>query len=316
MLPRFLLTCILFLASVISSDALEITFLKSAVVDGSVVKMGDIVRFSEESELTRALSSQTVSQAPPPGDSISLRSLSIKKSVSGTKNLTSKVSWSGSPVVHVKRNSQTIGANRIQNLISEFLEEQKPHLPDAEINFTPHSLPLPFQIPVGDLTTEVIPSNPGILGSSRFAILFRIDGKVVKNMSVRGKLEAIAAVVVSAKSIKRGQILGGHHLTKALTDISKISDPGSDPQDFLGKRLKRSVRSGTPLRISYVETLPIVRKGEKVKIYIQAGSMLVTATGLAHSDGREHQIIRVLNINSRKTVFGRVTAPGLVEVVL
>ncbi len=44
--------------------------------------------------------------------------------------------------------------------------------------------------------------------------------------------------------------------------------------------------------------------------------MLLTATGLAHSDGKIDDLIRVQNLNSNKVVFGRVAGPGIVEVIL
>jgi flagella basal body P-ring formation protein FlgA len=65
-----------------------------------------------------------------------------------------------------------------------------------------------------------------------------------------------------------------------------------------------------------VKALPVVRSGERVKIIITSGSMILTATGLAYSDGQINQMIRVQNLRSRKIVYCRVAAPGLVEVLL
>jgi flagella basal body P-ring formation protein FlgA len=49
---------------------------------------------------------------------------------------------------------------------------------------------------------------------------------------------------------------------------------------------------------------------------VETGVMHLTATGFAHSDGKLDQTIKVQNINSNKTVHGRVTGPGVVEVLL
>jgi len=49
---------------------------------------------------------------------------------------------------------------------------------------------------------------------------------------------------------------------------------------------------------------------------IESGTLHLTATGLAHSDGKLDQMIKIQNINSSKTVHGRVTGPGIVEVLL
>ena len=99
-------------------------------------------------------------------------------------------------------------------------------------------------------------------------------------------------------------------------DISSVDNPGQDLENFLGKKLQRSLRAGTPILLSMVESLPVVQRGERVKIVINSGPLHLTATGLAHSDGALDQVIRVQNINSNKIIYCRVAAPGLVEVIL
>ena len=186
----------------------------------------------------------------------------------------------------------------------------------AVIRFIPASHPLPFTLPKGKLSCDVIPSNPGILSSSRFSLIFRVDDKVVKNMSIRGKIEARANIITTAIPVKKGTILAPRHLKETVMDISEIKDPGFSADEFLGKKIKRSLRAGSPVNVSMVESLPVIHRGEKVKIVIQSGAMLLTATGLAHSDGKKNDLIRVQNINSNKVIFARVAAPGIVEVIL
>lgn len=299
-----------------TAEALEITFQPSSSVDASVIKLGDIVRFDEQTEMTRALATLTVGQALAPGEKTTLSSLGIKDSLVAMHSLSGEIVWSGSPTVTVLRRGESIGPERIESIIAAYITRNKNNLPEAEIRFVPSSLPLPFMLPTGDLSHQVIPSNPDILGSSRFSIIFRIDGNVVKNMSVRGNIEALAHVVISAGPLKKGEILRPHHLSTAMMDISSIDNAGMAMEDFVGKKLTRSLRAGSPVLFSMVEALPVVQRGERVKIVVNSGALHVTATGLAHSDGIMHQMIRVQNINSNKIIYCRVAAPGLVEVML
>ncbi len=285
-------------------------------MDDSVIRLGDIAGFDEETEMTRALATLTVGQAPAPGEKSSLHSLSIKEYLVSSQSLSRDIHWQGSPTVTVFRRGIDIGPERILAIIADYIKKNQNNLPEAEIRFIPDSLPLPFTVPTGDLTYEVIPSNPEILGSSRFSIIFRVDDKVVKNMSVRGEIEALAQVIVSAGSLQRGTILRPEQLTTTIMDISSIDNPGFNPEDFVGKKLTRSLRAGSPVSLSMVEALPIVQRGEKVKIFINSGPMHLTATGLAYSNGVKGQMIRVQNINSNKMIYCRVAAPGLVEVIL
>jgi len=304
------------LSLVQTAGALEITFKKSCSVDDSVIRLGDVAGFDEETEMSRALASQIVGQAPAPGEKISLHSLDVKELLVAGQSLPRDIHWMGSPDVSVARLGETIGAEKIKAIIAEYLKNNQNNLPEAEVRFIPSALPLPFTLPRGELSQEVIPSNPAILGSSRIAIIFRVDGKVVKNMSVRGNIEALAEVVVAAGALKRGDILSPRDLTIQVMDIGSLDNPGLDLKDLVGKKLQRTLRAGSPVLLSMVEALPVVRRGERVKMVINSGALHLTATGLAHSDGALDQMIRVQNISSNKTVYCRVAAPGLVEVML
>lgn len=316
-MAKIFLLLFLILGLVQTADALEVTFKANCSVDESVIKLGDLVDFNEETELTEALATLTVGQAPSPGEKNTLSSLTIKEYlVSSQSSLPGDIHWVGAPTVTVLRRGITIGPDTIQAIIAKYIKKNSSNLPDAEIRFIPSSLPLPFTLPTGDLTQDVLPSSPGILGSSRFSIIFRIDGKVVKNMSVRGQIEALARIVISAKPLKRGQILLPQDLSTSVMDISTISNPGFEIDSIVGKKLERSLRAGSPVLLSIVEALPIIKRGERVKMVINSGMMHLTATGLARSDGVLDEMIRVQNIRSNKIIHCRVAAPGLVEVML
>jgi flagella basal body P-ring formation protein FlgA len=314
---RILLTIFLLFGLSKNVPALEITFNQSAQVDGAIIRLGDVAKCDEHSPLAEALVTQTIGHAPAPGESLLLLSQNIKQNfLSTNRSLPGDISWSGSPTVHVSRGGVVIDAERVQTIIAEYLLNNARNLPKADIRFIPNSLPLPFTVPKGDLTYEVIPSNPGILSSSSVSMIFKVDDKVVKNMSVRGKVEAMAKVVVAAEPLKKGLILGPQHLQIAAMDIGEITDAELDTHKLIGLQLTRAVAGGSPVLGSNAEPLPVVRRGQKVKMIVETGVMHLTATGLAHSDGKLDQTIKVQNINSNKTVHGRVTGPGVVEVLL
>ena len=315
-MTRALLTILLLLGLLESSPALEITFNQSAQVDDSVIRLGDVAKCNEQSPLAEALASQPVGQAPAPGESLVLRSQNIKQYLLANRSLPGDISWNGSPTIQVSRQGVIISADRIQTIIAEYISTNKKNLPKADVRFIPNSMPLPFTVPKGNLAYDVIPSNPGILNSSSFSIIFKIDGKVVKNMSVRGKIEALAKIVVAAESLKKGLVLQPQHLNIVAMDINEIASPALDSHDLIGMQLTRALATGSPVLESMVEALPVVRRGQKVKIVVETGSLHLTATGLAHSDGKLDQMIKIQNIDSNKTLHGRVTGPGVVEVIL
>ncbi|MGW8195622.1 MAG: flagellar basal body P-ring formation chaperone FlgA [Desulforhopalus sp.] len=296
--------------------ALEITFNKSCAIDGSVITLGDIAGFDENSDVARTLAALPLGQAPPPGKDLVLRSITVQQFLLVRQPDLRTASWKGSPAVTVHRRGVTIGPERVQSIIDNFIADNLNNLPEADISFVPDEPPLPFTLPTGSLTLQVVPSSPGIIGSSRFSIIFKVDDEVVKNLSVRGETRALAEVVVGAKPLRRGQLLTPNDLTTAIVDISEEKSSDLELDDFIGKELTRSLRAGKPVLDSMVEAPPVVHRGERVKIVLRSGTMLLTATGLAQNDGSKDEMIRVQNTRSNKIVYCRVAAPGLVEVML
>ncbi len=294
----------------------DISLLGENEVTESIIRLGDIAAFNLDSKVEKALASVPVSQAPSPGEKLTLKSINIKRNLLKTKKVPQHLTWEGPGTVVVYRKGIEISGGRVQEIINEYLANNSEILPEAKITFTPQSLPLPFVLPLGKLVYEVVPSHPGIVGSSRFSIIFKVDDSVVKNMSVRGKLKILGKVAVATNSLKRGSLIRPQDVTLAVVDLGRSTDVTSNPADIIGKKLKKTVQAGSPISQKIVETLPVIYRGQKVKIVLSTGSLLLTATGLAHSDGRLEEMIRVQNLSSNKILYCRVAAPGLVEVML
>jgi flagellar basal body P-ring formation protein FlgA len=298
------------------AHALEISFKERAEVSTDYITLGDIVSFDEASALTSSLATKVVSQSPEPGDNLIIDSISIKDQIMRKTSLSMYTQWTGSRAVKVFRPGQEILPKNLLSAIRLFLKENKHELPQAEVSFVPKSLPIPFMLPQGKLDIEVIPSNPAILKSTRFSLICRVDGKVEKNFSIQGELRALAPVVIAADSLRRGTILTPANTKKVVKDLTEHDEPCTDQRLILGKRLKRSVRAQAVINASDVEIPPMIKRGQLVKIIFYQGSLYLTATGIARTDGKLNQIIRVRNANSNKLIQGRVTAPGVVEVII
>lgn len=310
-----LLICIFFSACQ-SCYGLEVTFKPTAEVKGISITLADVASFSDQSDLARALGSQVVSTSPPPGQEIILQTVDVKRGLTGTLPVPDSVEWDGAAVVRVHRNGVTVGPERIQAIIDEYLKKHHDDLPNAEINFSPNSLPLPFILPTGEMTWDVIPSNPGILSSNSLSIIFSVDGRVRKNISIPGHIKALAPVIVATSTVRRGDILAADEIRIETRDISETTTPCHDPKEILGEKAKRDIRSGTIIEQSWIDIPPMVARGQIVKIILNSGMLHIATTGIARIDGNKNQIIQVRNTNSKKIIYARVTAPGTVEVQL
>lgn len=313
-LIKVLLFFIMFSWTAVPGHAFDITFRGSADISEKSVTLGDIADLDSHSELAKALAGQTVATSPEPGQKIDLDTSGIVKKLSMAIASPADVKWLGAGTVTVTRQGVTITPKAVDDIIRNYIAAQAGVLPDAIYTFSPKDPPLPFMVPTGDLQWEVTPSNPGIIGSSRFALIGRIDDQVVKNFSVRGSLEALAPVAVAVSSLRRDALITEADVRMEPRDLSTLRNPCLYLNQVLGKKVLRNTAAGSVIDLAAVEFPPLVKKGALVKIIGQRNGLELTATGIARTDGQEGQIIKVKNTSSDKDIFCRVTAPGLVEV--
>ena len=303
---------LIFLPGVVS--ALQITSLPRAEISSDFVLLSDIAEFSESTPLAKALASTRVAGAPKIGKELTLRTKEIQKKLVKAHTLTEKIAWNGAAKTVITRKGVLVTSEETVAAINSFLLEAQSTLPEAEYIFTPRQLPLPFEIPIGDLQVEVVPSDPDIIGSNRFSLIYQVNGKTVKNISVRGKLEVMAPVAVVNGTMKRGTILRPEMLSMEERDLSTLRTPCTDVREVLGKKLSKRIRKGTVLDLAFVDFPPVIIKGQLVKMVINHKGLQLTATGISAMNGKQDQIIRVKNIRSNKYVFCKVSSPGIVEV--
>jgi flagella basal body P-ring formation protein FlgA len=299
-----------------SALGLDITFKPAVEVDADSIYLSDIVEMSDKSQLSNALSTQVVCPSPLPGQTTHLDARAVISQVEKRNGYIAEISWQGSATVLVTRLSITIGPEKISSIIGEFIEQKRPLLPRAEIRFIPESFPIPFHLPTGTLSYDVIPSSPAVIGSSRFSIIFKVDGRVRKNISITGHTEALAPVVVAKTNLKYGSPVTADAVAIATRDLSDVDAYASQIDEVVGSIVKRAIKSGAVIDTTAIEEPPVIQRGEPVRIVINYKGLVVTATGIAKADGKKDEIIRVRNANSNKLIYCRVQAPGLVEVTL
>jgi len=313
---KVLLFIILLAGTALPCHAFDITFRPSVDISGKSITLGDLADFDSHSELAKALAGQIVATSPDPGQKIDIDSSSIIQKLSRTITTPTDIKWLGARTVTVTRQGVTISTQVVQNIINDYIDGQAGKLPDGKYTFTPKDPPLPFMVPVGVLDWEVTPSNPGIIGSSRFVLIGRIDNQVVKNFSVRGSLEALVPVVVAVSSLRRNDLITEADIRMEPRDISSLRSPCLHLEQVIGKKVLRNTQAGSVIDLASIEIPPMVKKGTLVKILGQKNGMELTATGISLTDGQEEQVIKVKNTSSSKDIFCRVIGPGLVEVQL
>lgn len=307
----FLLLILLLLPA--TAQALVIQFRGEAAVNEKIIRLGDIADITPAGYKASIWRDRKVTRSPGPGKIKIIAAQSVITPFSRLPGA-DMIKWQGADSITVKREAIIIDRQKIENIIAGFLQENLFRLPEAALRFQVIRAPEQIILPTGRLEYQVIPSNQEIIGSSSFAIIFSVDGKVVENCTVRGKLEAIARVVIAVVRIRKGEIITPQKLKLTDMDISRVDSPYRLPRQVIGMQAKRTITAGKPLTTLNVEAPPVVRRGELVKIIAKSGRMQISTTGIATMDGRPGDSIRVKNIESDRLINGRVDSAGVVTV--
>ena len=78
----------------------------------------------------------------------------------------------------------------------------------------------------------------------------------------------------------------------------------------------RSLSAGDVLTDQHIERIPIIKRGEFIRILARGDLFEVTTEGTAMQDGGKGDLIRVKNVDSGKVIRGHVIDSGLIEVGL
>lgn len=140
-----------------------------------------------------------------------------------------------------------------------------------------------------------------------------IDGRHWRTVPVWFAVQAWRAVWVARTPLKPGQLADTDAFTPERRDVTALASPplaATQPLD--GLRLRGPLAPGAVLTAAQVETRPAVARQQSVSVKVNAGPVELQTVGVALSDGRIGEVVRVLNPESMQSYAARVVADGLV----
>lgn len=149
--------------------------------------------------------------------------------------------------------------------------------------------------------------------SGRFIAIIATQNGILK------RVNGVAILKVPVPVVTR-RILPDEIVTSA--DLSTIELPLArvnafaimDVNDLIGMQVRRVLARGRPVQRQSVIPPIVVSRGSRVTIQVKSGSLFLTARGKALSDAYLGQEVRVVNLESNKTVVGIARRKGIVEI--
>jgi flagella basal body P-ring formation protein FlgA len=131
----------------------------------------------------------------------------------------------------------------------------------------------------------------------------------------RGQAIVLVPAYVPIERIQAGEILQKQDLKEIMIPYQTV--PAGSlryPSEVIGKQTRRVLIDNRPIPESSLIEPQIVERGDKVTIELASGGLKLIAPGKAMEDGAEGDDVRVINLNSNKTINATIEAPGLVRV--
>ncbi len=171
-------------------------------------------------------------------------------------------------------------------------------------------------LPFGKVTYQCLPpAQSRYIGSFSLPILFKVDGRERTKTWVIAKTKVILKAIVAAQNLNRGKIVTKQDIqVKKMEFQNPPSNLISNLDEVIGKRTKRFIRIGSILTKADIEKVPVIKRGSKVTIVVESPVLKITAPGKAKEDGCKGDVIKVLNLSSKKTIYATVINAHIVKV--
>jgi flagellar basal body P-ring formation protein FlgA len=133
------------------------------------------------------------------------------------------------------------------------------------------------------------------------------------------RIQGVAMVTVPTPVPVR-RLMAGEVISEA--DLQTVSLPYTQVAAFailngerlVGMEASRMLAQGRPVPEQSIRAPLVIDRGDKVEIRYRNGTMSLTAPGKALASASKDQDVRVVNLVSNKTVVGRASQEGIVEI--
>ena len=171
-------------------------------------------------------------------------------------------------------------------------------------------------LPPGLSSYEIIlPERVQRGGNISATVLFWVNRQEIKRLKVTARVDIYADVVTVRYPLKRHHVIEAKDLYLTNRNIALFPpDVVTEMSEVLGKRATLSINNNEILRTGMVEVPPIIKKGDRVILLIENPHIKITTFGESKEEGRRGDHVKLINLSSRKEVYGKVLDANTVRI--
>jgi flagella basal body P-ring formation protein FlgA len=303
---------------------LALRFREQPTSEGNLVRLGDIAEINGDQELVKQFAQIPLIPSPPPGVDYRWRKDDVLQHLRLRGIDVDQLRWLGTTETILKAPAEMVDIPATNSKMAPAFadarttKQAKQNLTDAINRYislqTPGATPLKveFELPMAHVNTlfqrknikALGGGNTPWLGQQQFTVRLQEKDKII-DILVDAQISPPESYVVSVSALRKGQVLQASDLTTEVipqninaTNTDTAEDPQYilDPQQIIGKQLRRAIGKGLPIRAIDVGEPIVVTRNQIVQIQVISGGITVETMGRAMTDGAIGDLIQVESV--------------------
>ena len=301
-----------------AAGTVTIALRPKTAVDGSRVVVADVAEVTgTPAELVARVRAVDLGPAPDPRfpRQVSREHVALRLRQERLDGHT--IAWSGAAQTRVARQTNRVPGMALAQEAAAQVRKALPW-PDEDLVVEVQRAPSDLLV-VGsthDLTYRVsLPPGRRVLGTVSARVAVSRGRRVLATAGVVLNVRVFQGMVVATRPIARGERLTKDNVRVQRVELTSATDRAlTDLREALGREAKHDVRRFDFVTRRAVVAARVVQRGGIVTLVAVGPGLRISAKGAALQDGAVGQTIGVRNIDSKKTVYGRVVDGSTVQV--
>lgn len=202
----------------------------------------------------------------------------------------------------------------ISNAVKQFVKQQRVPLENVQVTLTSLNSQIQLSRCNESIQVKMAPGTK-LLGHTSLAVSCSAPQRW--KIHVAAHIDGQVNALIARHPIPRGSIIQNTDLEFVPRRYSQLNHGYYGSAKLLtNMEAKRNIKMGQVLTPAVVKAQKLVMRGQHITIVAQTAGLNLRAKGKALMDGQRGQTIKVKNLNSKKLIYAKVVATGMVKVIL
>lgn len=156
---------------------------------------------------------------------------------------------------------------------------------------------------------EVRLSNPKAIGKVAFQVILRQNGKETRTLWGSARIRVYRDALVALRALKMKSKISMNDVKLVSVEVKDAPDAVASIDELDGMVVKRPVPAGSVIKRDYLKPESIIRKGDRVTVWLESKSIRLKTAAVASEDGGKGGVIAARALSGRE-ISGVVTGQG------